>query len=58
MPTDLENPNLKPLLEEKHIGSTENVSRMMHNIVELQGALQARNATIDCYEIQAGKGGR
>ncbi len=51
-------PELKPLLEEMHLGSRENVDRMMHNIVELQGALKGMKATVWCYEIQADKGGK
>ncbi len=48
-------PELKPLLEEMHLGSRENVDRMMQNIVELLGALKAMNSTIHCYEIQTGR---
>lgn len=46
-------PILKPILEEKHLGSSENVDRLMFNIVELKGGLKAMNATINCYEKQA-----
>ncbi|ACS80187.1 hypothetical protein Desal_2127 [Maridesulfovibrio salexigens DSM 2638] len=49
------NPILKAVLEEKHIGSSENVDRLMFNIVELKGGLKAMNATINCYEKQAEK---
>lgn len=48
-------PILKAMLEEKHLGSSENVDRMMYDIVELKGALKAMNATINCYEKQAEK---
>ncbi len=48
-------PILKPVLEEIHLGSRENVDRMMFNIVVLKGALKAMNSTVNCYEKQAEK---
>ncbi len=51
-----EEPELKPLLEELHIGSKENINRIMENTVENKAYIKGLKSTIECYEFQAGIG--
>ncbi len=51
-----ESPELKPLLEGLHLGSKENVNRIMENTVENQAYIQGLKSTIECYEFQSSTG--
>lgn len=50
-----DSPELKPILEEQHIGSRDNVNRVISNTVENQAYINGLKATIECYEAQASK---
>lgn len=46
-------PVLLPLNGTQHIGSKQNVQTLISNVMEMQSAIEARDAALHCYEAQA-----